>query len=421
MTINSGWVKILKQGVPVAFSRKMPLRPSVVFIDGQIKLMAPQSIRTWDVFFERQFLHTIEAQFDTGASVVVLGFDNYEHVPVAKAPTQRKRNTHVPTVVFDETDELPRLPPDCLGGAMRNRSFKARVVSFVVRRLRQHFRTERHRTVVIDYEQMPEVLGRPIALPAVFSTDTHRRGECDVKAFAWAELGSLLVVSTDGDFVPLSLLHLDSHPQHQICLLRMTTNVTSTGKRNNTRETSSTTGGSKTHRTYEYVHMRAIQDFLTREIQVEHPGRLFAVWCMLTGCDFTATLPSLGPVKLWQNRHQLQRCESSENGLLHMLCIAYLHLFKNKLGGSVLNEQVRQLTAHSAPVMFAGIHTAVNRSTTLCERTKKTFWTAARAQVHVRNVIWTLTYWQTLDDYPDPVQNKFGYVRQNKLVLIATE
>jgi hypothetical protein len=412
MTIDSGWVKILKTGAPDAFTRGAPFRPSVVFIDGQIKLMAPQSIRTWDAFFERQFLHTVEAQFDTGAGVVVLGFDNYEHVPVAKAPTQRKRNTHVPTVSFEEEDELPRVPPECMGGAMRNRTFKSRVIAFVVRRMRQHFKHEQHRTVVIDYQQQPEVLGRQISLPSTFATDTHRRGECDVKAFAWAELGSLLIVSTDGDFVPLSLLHLDRQPQHQVALLRMTTNVATAAKRSS---------AGAVRRTYEHVHMRSLQHYIAGEMpDLQHAGTLFAVWCMLTGCDFAANLPGLGPTKVWQCRQQLQHCAPTEAGLMHALCLLYLSLFKTKLGGAVLNEQVRRLSTDTAHDLFTGIHQSVQRGLSFAPRTKQSFWSAARAQVHVRNVVWTLEYWQTQHDYPDPVQAKYGYERKNNTVLIAS-
>jgi hypothetical protein len=306
-----------------------------------------------------------------------------------------------------------------MGGAMRNRSFKSRVIAFIVRRLRQHFKTEQHRTLVVDYAHQPEVLGRPIALPSVFSSDTHRRGECDTKAFAWAELGSLLVVSTDGDFVPLSLLHLDKKPTDQISLLRMTTNIAPPGKRGGA---AAGAAGSTARRTYEHVHMRSVKDYLASELPaVERPGSVFAVWCMLTGCDFAANLPALGPTKLWQCRHMIQHCAPTENGLMHALCRAYLQLFRNKLGGAVLNEHVRKLDADTAPAMFACIHASVQRSLTLSPRTKKSFWTADRAQVHVRNVLWTLEYWHTQHDYPDPVQPRYGYVRHNNLVLIAGE
>lgn len=325
MTIDSGWVKILKKRVPAAFSGRCPFRPTVVFIDGQIKLMAPQNIHTWDAYFERQFLNTIEVQFNTGARVVVLGFDNYEHVPAAKAPTQRKRNQHVPVVTFHEHDDLPPCPPESMGGAMRNRSFKTKIITYVVRRLRQHYKNETHCTIVIDYVDEPEVLGRPCALPSVFLKTPPpaarepalllsraeapaegsapgpaapppgpacdppapqpllKRGECDIKAFVWAELGDLLIVSTDGDFIPLSLVQMERReldprqaPPPKIVLYRMTTNTEAQGTKRS--------GTGRVRRSYEYVDVAQLREAIASEVPLcPQPARLFALCCSLTG------------------------------------------------------------------------------------------------------------------------------------------
>ena len=103
MTIDSGWVKLLKKNAPEAFSDALPEKPEVVFIDGQIKLMKGEHVRTWEAFLQSQFVNTIEHGFSLGARTVVLGFDDYQHVPRSKNMTQSKRNKSVPTVTFDET------------------------------------------------------------------------------------------------------------------------------------------------------------------------------------------------------------------------------------------------------------------------------------------------------------------------------
>ena len=41
MTIDSGWVKILKTNAKRAFTEHLPVVPGTVFVDGQIKLMKP--------------------------------------------------------------------------------------------------------------------------------------------------------------------------------------------------------------------------------------------------------------------------------------------------------------------------------------------------------------------------------------------
>ena len=73
-----------------------------------------------------------------------------------------------------------------------------------------------------------------------------RRGQCDVKAWAWAELGPLKVQSTDGDFVAIGLLQLAQHAEHRVCLHRMRTRVGSAAPKE------------KTKREYEFVDVRAL-------------------------------------------------------------------------------------------------------------------------------------------------------------------
>ena len=77
MTIDAGWVKILKTSVPRALAAALPGRADIVFIDGQIKLMKGDFVTTWDAFVQSQFINTIESAFALGAPVVVLGFDDY--------------------------------------------------------------------------------------------------------------------------------------------------------------------------------------------------------------------------------------------------------------------------------------------------------------------------------------------------------
>jgi hypothetical protein len=434
MTIDAGWVKLVKKMAPEAFTSRCPFRPRVVFIDGQIKLMAPQEIYTWEAYFERQFLNTIESQFQTGAGVVVLGFDDYRHVPTAKAPTQRKRNAHVPVVTFDEADDLPARPPQMMGGAMRNRAFKTKVISYIVRRLRLHYKNETQRSVIIDYVGTPEVLGRSVSLPAVFDSEpapliaqvetkheqdsttppiqsTLKRGECDIKAFVWSALGPLLIVSTDGDFVPMSLVQLEcmADAQHDIVLYRMTTN-TETGKR-------SASGSKK--RTYEYVSIRKILDCLHTQIAHPQPARLFSMFCCLTGCDFTGNLPNLGPTRVWNNRHACKNLDTSnEQAILSFVCKLYLELFKGKT--SVLNHQVRNLSPDTALDMYKTIEQGVRKGC-VKGRIQEAFWHASRMSVHVRNVLWTMTYWKELHEYPNPLQYAYGFERIGNIVQFAVE
>lgn len=89
MTIDSTWLSAFKEELPHAFTKRSPFRPTAVFVDGQIKLMqGPQrEPQTWDDFIHRQFARHLTKFYDT-CDVVVLAFDNYEHVPRAKCMTQ---------------------------------------------------------------------------------------------------------------------------------------------------------------------------------------------------------------------------------------------------------------------------------------------------------------------------------------------
>jgi hypothetical protein len=276
--------------------------------------------------------------------------------------------------------------------------------------------------VVIDYQGPPEVLGKPCKLPALFDVSSTtpgiapatelKRGECDIKAFVWAELGPLLIISTDGDFVPMSLLQLEraNNDEARIVLYRMATNVGI--KRNST---------GTTRRSYEYVDIREIHKCLGRELaQTKQPARLFALMCMVTGCDFCANLPGLGPTRVWKSRFILQRKSiTCENGVLSMLCIMYLDLFKGKLG--IPNHLVREgTTPEAACSTYTAIAASIARGS-VNSRSMASFWSQPRALTHARNVCWTMQYWEVLHEYPDPVQPKYGFVRVKNVVQVAVE
>jgi hypothetical protein len=65
--------------------------------------------------------------------------------------------------------------------------------------------------MVFDFRDEVEVLGAARALPPLLCTSPlPRRGECDITVFAYVSPGDpLLINSTDGDFVPISLLQIE--------------------------------------------------------------------------------------------------------------------------------------------------------------------------------------------------------------------
>jgi len=412
MTINSDWVKILKRGTPGAFSARCPSKPRVVFIDGQIKLMCGSYVKTWAQFFTTQFVGTVESAFATGAEVVVLGFDDYAFVPSAKNMTQAKRSRAVPVLAFDEHDELPPSIPECWAECIRNRTFKAKVIAFVLRNMRRHYASEYLRTVVIDWTGPPEIIGRPIALPVLFgSGEALKRGECDIKAFAWLELGPTLLVSTDGDFVPLALAQIEKQAiTHPVYIHRMLCRTEGPGKRR-------ADGSQK--REFEYVDMQKLLAFVGAEFhKVPQPARTFAAMVALTGCDFSMTLPGAGPSKLWQQRCWANSHDITEfAGLLAFVARMYSSVFAkhiNTVGLGLDSPKLGDIVR-----AYDKLSASVKKSHGVAARTKTAFWGGARMQAHVRNSLWTLSYWTEVHAFPDPLAGEHGFEKKGKLVAFG--
>ena len=420
MTIDSGWNKLIKTAVPHAFHPKLQGHqcPATVFIDGQIKLMCSSSIQLWSVFFKAQFLNCIDQAFATGARVVVLSFDDYNSVPASKHMTQQKRSKHVPAMDFKPGDELPPIMPSNWPAAMRNRTFKVKVIQMIVNNLRLHYNREndldqKGRTLVVDFIGVPDVFGTPITLPDL----SGKRGECDIKAFSWTGYGPLLIFSTDGDFIPISLVQLEQTAiqtgrRQQIFLLRMKTNITPPGKR--TREEAY-------KREYEYVDMHSILDWVAVQMQtvgvVGSPAQNFAALVASTGCDFTMNLPAIGPTKLWSARHQLRGLNvTTTAGLLLGLTRVYHKLYEKKVPVLTQLTQSNHDLDTSAK-LYADIANAITSHPKISAQVKSRTWTFARMKAHVCNTNWTLQYWMFLQNYPDPLHEKFGFTRKGRQVV----
>ena len=329
MTINSEWVSILKSSHAAAFKQSLPVVPVAWFVDGQIKLMKASWITTWEVFFKMQFVRTIDRALDSGAQVVVMGFDDYTHVPACKGMTQRKRNKLAQSFAYDTAKGLPDAPPQDWNAAMRNRTFKIAVIQFIAKNIALHYKGST-KTVIVDWVGVPTVIGRQLAhdarrLPESVLRDTSKRGECDIKAFAWTCWGATMIESTDGDFIPLALLQTSSDPSKRIYLERIETRVA--GKRK--------ASGEK-KRQMEFVDISSlhahVQTLLPRQKQ---PVHALAMLIALTGCDFCNSLPAIGPTKLWAARHSYRNVDvTSEAGAIAAICHAYTTAFSTHIASA---------------------------------------------------------------------------------------
>ena len=406
MTINSEWVSILKSSHASAFKQNMPVVPVTWFVDGQIKLMKAAWITTWEVFFKMQFVRTIDRALDGGAQVVIMGFDDYTHVPVCKGMTQRKRNKLAQSFDYDTAKGLPDAPPQDWNAAMRNRTFKIAVIQFIAKNIALHYKDCR-KTVIVDWVGVPAVIGRQLqedkrTLPESVLRDTSKRGECDIKAFAWTCWGATMIESTDGDFIPLALLQTSADPTKRIFLERIETRVSA--KR--------TASGVK-KREMEFVDISSlhahVQTLLPRQ---KHPVQALAMLIALTGCDFCNSLPAIGPAKLWAARHSFRNVDvSSEAGAVAAICHAYTQTFGSRIvTASPSDITASALSADEAVRVYQTTASHIQGNHNISAQTRDRVWTATHMQNHVRNALWTvLQYWSQLEQYGDPVSGEHGY------------
>lgn len=462
MTIHSDYVKILKRERADAFTDALSpeLRPDTVFIDGQVKLMKADDIKTWTVFLNVMFFKTIERCFKHGARVVVLGFDDYTYVPKSKTMTQAKRNKKVPDMKFSEKDKLPAIMPDDWGAAMRNRTFKVKVIQKILAETKTWF-LEKIRmdhswssnTLILDFAGRPTVLFSEAStadrepafargcmrgvdfqacLPAADSAAWRGRGECDVKAFFWmAYSRRLLLVSTDGDFVPLAMLQmLRVNRKDENCdvfLFRLRTK--SEDAEEPTAKRQCVTGGQtrKHKREYEFVHIDKLVNCVEKLMpsRVQTPVDQFCTLVALSGCDFALTLPRVGPRTAWKLRHRLAHLDLSKPvQILCAMTVLYWDTFvmKNTTPTGMTNSAdfFQNVTEDEARAFYHNTIERIRKSAKVSPRISAMLWNTERAYAHALNITWTMAYWNKLHEYPDPHSQNYGYTKDKKgLTLFA--
>jgi hypothetical protein len=408
MTINAEWVSILKSSHPAAFKTSLDIIPVTWFVDGQIKLMKGAWITTWEVFFQMQFIRTIDRAFEVGAQVVIMGFDDYTHVPECKGMTQRKRNKSAKDFVYDTSQGLPGAPPTDWNAAMRNRTFKIAVIQFIVKNIKLHYKNH-DKTVIVDWVGVPDVLGRPLQadareLPACVTDLQSKRGECDIKAFAWTIWGPTLIESTDGDFVPLALLQTSMHTDKRIFLERILTRTSTKRSSDGVRK-----------RQMEFVDVFSlhthVQSMLPRQ---QNPIQTLAMLIALTGCDFCNSLPAIGPTKLWATRQLITRINvASEAGALALISHAYTKSFATRIAPSSASDiNASSSSADQAARVYETTTAQIKQNLNISTQTRERIWSATHMRNHVRNAMWTvLQYWSCLERYSDPTLPQHGYYK----------
>ena len=275
MTIDGCWAQALKGDIPQAFTDKPGFVPDAIFVDLQIRLMQPtlDTTETWDEYIGRVYESYIRRCFGS-VSTVIIAFDDYTHVPVAKAMTQQKRRRNIPQIAFSDRDALPPVVPskDDWPRCMANRTFKTRLIHLITHTLamRAPLALTGNQILVIDW------MGHPLMYRAgAESPETMEHlqplGESDVKFLRYGDLfGNLQVDSVDGDCVPLALLHLEAGFKGNFSIYHLETKVDKpTRKRLVTGETVAPV---KQKRIFEHVNIRCLYDGILRWVVPRNNG-----------------------------------------------------------------------------------------------------------------------------------------------------
>lgn len=435
MTIDSTWLSAFKEELPHAFTPKRATSVPAVFVDGQIKLMqAPQTTpQTWDEFIYRQFTRHL-LDFYGQCKVVVLAFDNYEHVPRAKCMTQAKRRKHIPIMPFAQHSELPCMVPEgqLWVQCMANRTFKTKVIDLILLRLPSLLLKDRpDRRLIVDYQQPAEYrfdeISRMVRSEAI--SEFPVMGEADLKFTRYASrYGGLLVDSIDGDSIPIALMH------HELCLrratpppvvhvYRMELNREAPAKPSEDRKRTADGDAKKTTthpkkarapRSYEFVNIHALYEGLKdvisqsvgRIVTPSHVGHEMAMLISLialTGTDFSRNLPQMSGRSvygwlpdLWPTLVMAydpgQSALRVDAATRHLVGLLYKIKFQRHVHSSELRRVLDDL--QGAPQ--------------IAQRTKDSLPSFERIQCTVRNANWVLSYW-TCEPAPDPIQHAYGF------------
>lgn len=460
MTISRDWVGVMKAECPNAFTKKPPFKPKVAFIDGMPLLMKSNTLSRWGELVQFNFGNPVRRFFNLGAKTVVLGFDVYSLVPMAKAITQANRTKKAVKVDFNEMSELPPCIPVEYNDFMRNRTFKRRVIQLVVETLPDTLKLQAGQELIIDYESCPiRFCLDPASHKIVqsFLVDVPPLGECDVKYCRWFQMyGDGFAHSVDGDFIPIGLMDREAQNRlqragtsslsYQVAIYRMEFGVkdgSGPGDAHAAGQKRDLRGDAVTHtqkrpRSMEYVNIPLLYDSLflavhqmsgtSYQSSTSHDGRymeMLACLIGLTGTDFTRHLPMIGVKKIWDMIADKAVFASFLHAYDPQALSLHAHSACNLLVSRLYAEAYRKHVGFSSDLNI--VLEALHKSK-LSGRTKSMLPTVGRVDTTVRNINWLLQYWrcneirrdetsgewQYAEACPNPVDDVYGFKMSNR-------
>ena len=435
MTIHRDWIHEWKRENPRGFTKDLPEPCETVFMDGQILLMKNGSVRTWNDYVNFQFLFRIRRYFNNGAKTVVLAFDNYDHVPMAKGMTQAKRRKHLPPINEDPYLPLPPFIPDEWDTLIMNRVFKTKVIKLIVDRIPSMIRLNAGQRLVLDYA------GNPTAYTMdgmEMYEDLPALGEADVKFTRYILPGkTFLVDAIDGDYLPIALMrHEKMISQNlmppRVYVYRMECKLEGKGTHapHGSKGSQEKPSRNTPKRVFEYVSVGVVYATIRQRIAsfenifvpsgpqscLPPPSdemRIISALIALTGCDFTKGLSQISPKRVWHMLpvlwKGLKKAYNQETGLFDPQMITdlvvarlYSNIYARHVAGeSTCMEELSQTLKSASGLSQATRDKLPDINNVICI---------------ARNSNWVIEYWRCPLDgmYPDPMSGEFGFSVNHK-------
>lgn len=463
MTIDSAWVEVMKGEAPGAFTKKPPFVPRVCFLDGMPLLMASGAMTKWDDLVKWNFAYKVQNFFRMGAHTVILAFDDYHYVPLAKSITQANRAKTKVSIDFNERQTLETTMPKDYNSYLANRIYKRKVIDLVVETITEHVRIELpNKKLIIDYLGCPivfEYSTRTRKWSHTYMTSMPPNGECDVKFTRWGRLyGDMICYSVDGDFLGIALMEHERQinelgvngDPNKMAIYRLEYKmkedkpaaakkgddngkgrlkrdargnlVLSNGERIPNEGGSTASAAPSRKRTFEYVDITSLYHVMrtamhqcapanvTGKVYEGHFMRILCFLIGLSGTDFSRKIPHLGAKKIWD----MLPCKN--------IWPAIMRMYNPQTGQVCPGEACDMFIArlyldkfckHARGDTLEGVLASLQQSK-LGDKIKNELPTVFRVDATVRNINWLLLYWECRQ----PVQVIKGVKEENVKVEV---
>ncbi|EKX31736.1 hypothetical protein GUITHDRAFT_122077 [Guillardia theta CCMP2712] len=231
----------------------------------------------------------------------------------------------------------------------------------------------------------------------------------------------MIIDAIDGDYVPMSMVHLE-----QLC--RAGRAVPQVAVYRIKVRTKADTAPRPAKHEYEYVHINRLALELCKDIgpltgERANACSVLALFTILTGCDYTQGLPTVGPARVWSHRDIVVPILSLVDGKeeSHDQDVAIISLASAVLYAMVYEKRISLRVNQSALSAVADtpdrrreeerIMRSIKECGSMAPGTLAKLPDVNYLRSHSSNALWTLLYWNADSLYPDPYSKTYGYKR----------